>query len=264
MNHETGRGRPEPASGRTIMAATAPSTETRTLWLPDEWTAYIAYGEDPESPDWPIALCDDELHGLRLEGFDTVSCTDETRELGEYRGVVGTLRAYEALRTGGDEPVVRRVTLVTDDLSGLPYAGERQIVLDTSLTLTRSESQPIERLVARAILDAEGRELRVARSWQTDGLQRAWAYIGLDGTSAPAPRSSWRDADAVRRHVDPRNCVALMALKPPGTPADRQPTPYYDHHGQVRCAKCDSVMQTAVAEGTRADMGRPVLCPQCG
>ena len=62
MNHKTGRGRPVPASGRSSMAATAPSTETRTLWLPDEWTAYIACGEDPESPDWNIALCDVRFH----------------------------------------------------------------------------------------------------------------------------------------------------------------------------------------------------------
>ena len=262
MNHETGRGRPAPAFGRTSVAATAPTTETRTLWLPDEWTAYIAYGEDPESPDWPIALCDEELHRLRLEGFDTVSCTEETRELGEYRGVVGTLRAYEALRTGGDVPVTRRVTLVTEDLSALPYAGERQIVLDTSLTLTRSESQPIERLVARAILEADGYERRVARCWRTHGLERAWAYIGLD--SAPAPRSAWRNPDAIRRHVEPRNCVALMALKHTGTPADPQSLPFYDHHGQVRCARCDSVKQIAVATGTPADTARRVFCPRCG
>ena len=150
-----------PVSGRTSVPATAPTTETRTLWLPDEWTTYIAYGEDPDSPDWPIALCDEELHRLRLEGFDTVSCTDETRELDEYRGVVGTLRAYEAIRSGGDEPVIRRVTLVRENLPRLPCAGERQIVLDTSLALTRSESQPIERLVARAILEADGCERRV-------------------------------------------------------------------------------------------------------
>ena len=264
MNHKTGRGHPVPTSGRRSIAATAPSTETRTLWLPDEWTTYIAYGEDPESPDWPIALCDDEFHRLRLEGFDTVSCTDDTRELGEYRGVVGTLRAYEALRTGGDEPVIRRVTLVREDLSRLPCAGERQIVVDTSLTLTQSENQPIERLVARAILEADGCERRVARCWRTHGLERAWAYIGLDGDSAPAPRSSWRDPDSIRRHVEPRNCVALMALKHPSTPADHQPLPFYDHHGQVRCATCDSVKQITMATGTPADMGRPVLCPQCG
>lgn len=253
-----------PVSGRTGVAATAPTTETRTLWLPDEWTTYIAYGEDPESPDWPIAVCDDELHRLRLEGFDTVSCTDETRELTEYRGVVGTLRAYEAIRIGGDEPVVRRVTLVREDLSGLPYAGERQIVLDISLTLTRSESQPIERLVARAILEAEGRQRRVARCWRTHGLERAWAYIGLNGDSAPAPRSSRRDPDAIRRHVEPRNCVALMALKHPGRPADPQPLPFYDHRGQVRCAKCDSVKQIAMATGTPASPECPAFCPRCG
>lgn len=160
--------------------------------------------------------------------------------------------------------MIRRVTLVREDLSGLPYAGERQIVLDASLTLTRSESQPVERLVARAILEADGCERRVGRCWRTHGLERAWAYIGLDSDSAPAARNSWRDPDAIRRHVEPLNCVALMALKHPGSPADRQPTPYYDHHGQLRCAKCDSVMQIAMAKGTPADMGRPVFCPQCG
>ena len=201
---------------------------------------------------------------MRLEGFDVVSCTDEIRELDEYRGVVGTLRAYEAIRNGGDEPVTRRVMLVGEDLSRLPEDSEREIVLDTVLTLTRSESQPIERLVARAILEAEGRERRVARSWRTHGLERAWAYVGLDGDGAPAPGSSWRDPDAIRRRIEPRNCVALMALKPPGTQANRQPLPFYDHQGQVRCATCDSVKRIVVATSTSADMGCPVYCPRCG
>ncbi|MDE0006608.1 MAG: hypothetical protein OXQ29_28295 [Rhodospirillaceae bacterium] len=78
------------------MASTEPSTETRTLWLPDEWAVYIANGDDPESPDWPIELCDEELRRLCLEGFDVVTCTDRTRELVEYRGIAGTMRAYKA------------------------------------------------------------------------------------------------------------------------------------------------------------------------
>lgn len=149
MDQEADRDGPGVAAGEQPVAR-VPCSDTRTVWLPDEWAVYIANGDDPESPDWPIELCDEELRCLRLEGFDVVTCTDRTRELGEYRGIAGTMRAYEALRTGGDDTVVRRVTLVQEHLR-LP-AGEstRQVLLDVKLELTRTESQPLERLVARA------------------------------------------------------------------------------------------------------------------
>ena len=43
------------AAGRSRIA-TSLSNETRTVWLQDEWAVYIANGDDPESPDWPIKL----------------------------------------------------------------------------------------------------------------------------------------------------------------------------------------------------------------
>ena len=98
-------GGPRPATPRRRRP---PRAETRIVWLPDERAVYIANGDDPESPDWPVTLCDEELRRLRLEGFDTVTCTGETRELREYRGVAETLRACEALRADGDDPVTPR------------------------------------------------------------------------------------------------------------------------------------------------------------
>ena len=114
MEPDEAGGRTPPAPTRRTAPAKALHTETRTVWLPDEWAVYIANGDDPESRDWPVALCDEELRRLRLEGFDTVTFTDDTKELQEYRGGVGTLRAYEALRIGGDDPVTRTVTLVRE------------------------------------------------------------------------------------------------------------------------------------------------------
>ena len=191
MDPETARGRTPAAPTRRTAPATALRTETRTVWLPDEWAVYIANGDVPESPDWPIALCDEELRRLRLEGFDTVTCTGDTKELQEHCGIVGTLRAYEALRAGGDDPVTRTVTLVRER-TGLP-AGDvtRQIAVDVRLTLTRSESQPAERLAARAVLEATGLERRVARAWgNTAGapVDSVWLHIDIDGDAEPLPR----------------------------------------------------------------------------
>ena len=200
MDQEADRDGPGMAAGEQPVAR-APCSDTRTVWLPDEWAVYIANGDDPESPDWPIELCDEELRRLRLEGFDVVTCTDRTRELGEYRGIAGTMRAYEALRTGGDDTVVRRVTLVQEHLR-LP-AGEstRQVLLDVKLDLTRTESQPLERLVARAWRAGHGTRRRVALACGhvgDSGLERAWAHIDIDPTARPLPRCAWSHGAAVQ------------------------------------------------------------------
>ncbi len=184
------------AAGRN-RTATSSHSETRTVWLPDEWAVYIANGDDPESPDWPIELCEEELRRLRLEGFDTVTCTGRTTDLQEYRGVAGTLRAYEALRVGGDDVVTRTVTLVQERLS-LP-GGEvaRKILLDAKVALTRTESQPAERLAARAVLEATGRERRVAEldriedkevrmCWRRPGGNAAWPGRGETRRERPS------------------------------------------------------------------------------
>ena len=173
------------ADGRSRIA-TSPCSETRTVWLPDGWAVYIANGDDPESPDWPIELCDEALRRLRLEGFDTLTCTDRTRDLREYRGVTGTLRAYEALRVGGDDVVTRTVTLVRERLSLPGGAVTRKVLLDAKVTLTRTESQPAERLAARAVLEAAGRERRVARAWG-DTAGTPWSPPGSTSTSSAIP-----------------------------------------------------------------------------
>ena len=232
MDRDThGSGAPM-AAGRSRIA-TSPCSETRTVWLPDEWAVYIANGDDPESPDWPIELCEEELRRLRLEGFDTLTCTDRTRDLREYRGVTGTLRAYEALRVGGNDIVTRTVTLVRERLS--PPGGEvaRQILLDAKVALTRSESQPAERLAARALLKASGRERRVARAWgDTAGtpLEPVWLHIDIEHDSEPLPRGAWSDRAAVDSRLDGRNCVARIVLKDPHAPMRREAAPAWCRH----------------------------------
>ena len=219
------------------------------MWLPDAWAVYIANGDDPESPDWPIELCDEELRCLRLEGFDVVTCTNRTRELGEYRGSTGTMRAYEALRTGGSDTVVRRVTLVKEHLRLPTGESTRQILLDVKLDLTRTESQPLERLVARAWHAGHGTHRRVALAYghlDDSGLERAWAHIDIDPAARPLVRSAWSDDAAVRTSIDARNCIAQVVLKQPDAviaetalPAGYRAAAFYDEEGQVRCVGCD-------------------------
>ena len=261
------------AAGRSRIA-TSPCSETRTVWLPDEWAVYIANGDDPESPDWPIELCDEELRRLRLEGFDTLTCTDRTRDLREYRGVTGTLRAYEALRVGGDDVVTRTVTLVRERLSLPGGAVTRKVLLDAKVTLTRTESQPAERLAARAVLEAGGRERRVARAWgDTAGtpLESAWLHIDIERDSEPLPRDAWSDRAAVDSRLDGRNCVARIVLKDPHAPMRREAAPawyrhapFYDHDGRLRCIECDGLKHIVAHDNRRPPrIGRPAYCPNC-
>ena len=274
MDRETDRDGPGMAAGQQPIAR-APCSDTRTVWLPDEWAVYIANGDDPESPDWPIELCDEELRRLRLEGFDTVACTDRTRELGEYRGIAGTMRAYEALRTGGNDTVVRRVTLVQEHLR-LP-AGEStcQVLLDVKLDLTRTESQPLERLVARAWRAGHGSRRRVALACGhvgDSGLERAWAHVDIDPAASPLVRNAWSDGAAVRKRIDSKNCVGQVVLKPPDAviaetalPAAYQAAAFYDHEGRVRCVRCDRLKRMTVPDsGPPRWPGRPFECPNCG
>ena len=274
MDPETaGDGAQAAPTGRTT-PATAPRTETRIVWLPDEWAVYIASGDDPESPDWPVALCDEELRRLRLEGFDTVTCTNDTRELREYRGVVGMLRAYEALRTGGDDLVTRTVTLVRERTQ-LP-AGDvtRRIAVYVRLTLTRSESQPAERLAARAVLEATGLERRVARAWGNAAgapVEPVWLHIDIDGAD-PLPRDAWTDQHAIAARLDSRNRIDRIVLKAPRAPADRRTAtppwcrqaPFYDHEGRVRCFACDAIKCAPADDGRRPPRTTPLAhCPNC-
>ena len=255
--------------------ARAPCSDTRTVWLPDEWAVYIANGDDPESPDWPIELCDEELRRLRLEGFDVVTCTDRTRELGEYRGIAGTMRAYEALRTGGNDTVVRRVTLVQERVLLPAGKSTRQVLLDVKLDLTRTESQPLERLVARAWRAGHGSRRRVALACGhvgDSGLERAWAHVDIDPAASPLARNAWSDGAAVRTSIDSRNCVAQVVLKPPDAviaetalPAAYRAAAFYDDEGQVRCVRCDRLKRMTVPDsGPPRWPGRPLECPNCG
>ena len=264
MDHPQGGRGPRVAGPRTEVAV-APPTETRSVWLPDEWAAYIACGDDPESPDRPVSRCDEELRRLRLEGFDTVACTDDTKELHEYRGIAGTMRRYEAMRTGGDDLVTRRVTLVRRSVELPDGADKAKVLVDAALQLTRTESQPIERLAARAVFDALGKTRRAARAWTgppTPGIDRAWLHIETDGPFDILPRAAWTDQAAIADHVDPRNCLSLMALKPPGTAAARHERlmPFYDHEGRLRCPVCDAVKRVAPPATRR---GCPIFCPRC-
>ena len=273
MDRHTRDGGAPRAAGRS-RPATSACSETRTVWLPDEWAVYIANGDDPESPDWPIELCDEELRRLRLEGFDTVTCTDRTRDLREYRGVTGTLRAYEALRVGGDDVVTRTVTLVQERLSLPGGEAARKILLDTKVTLTRTKSQPAERLAARAVLEASGRERRVARAWgNTAGtpLEPVWLHIDIEPDAEPLPRDAWSDRAAVDSRLDGRNRVARIVLKDPHTPVRREAAPtwcrhaaFCDHDGQVHCIECDG-LKYVVAHGNRRPprIGCPAYCPNC-
>ena len=275
MDPETaGDGATAAPTGRTT-PATAPRTETRIVWLPDEWAVYIANGDDPESPDWPIALCDEELRLLRLEGFDTVTCTGDTKELQEYRGVVGTLRAYEALRAGGDDRVTRTVTLVRERTE-LP-AGDvtREVALDVKLTLTRSGSQPAERLAARAVLEATGIERGVARAWGNAAgapVEPVWLHIDIDGDAEPLPPDAWTNQDAIAARLESRNRIDRIVLKDPRPPVGRRTAtppwcrraPFYDHEGRVRCFACDGIKHTPVHEGRRPPRTPPLAyCPNC-
>ena len=272
MDQETDRDGPGVAAGEQPVAR-ARYSDTRTVWLPDEWAVYIANGDDPESPDWPIERCDEELRRLRLEGFDVVTCTDRTRELGEYRGIVGTMRAYEALRTGGNDTVVRRVTLAQDHVRLPTGENTRQVLLDVKLDLTRTESQPLERLVARAWRAGHGARRRVALACGhvgDSGLERAWAHVDIDPTGRPLPRSAWSDGAAVRR-IDARNCIAQVVLKQPDAviaetalPAAYRAAAFYDDEGQVRCVRCDRLKRLTV-HGSEPPLwlDRPLSCPNC-
>ena len=273
MDQETDRNGPGMAADKQPVAR-APYNSTRTVWLPDEWAVYIANGDDPESPDWPIELCDEELRRLRLEGFDVVTCTDRTRELGEYRGTAGTMRAYETLRTGGSDTVVRRVTLVKEHLE-LP-AGEstREILLDFKLDLTRTESQPLERLVARAWHAGHGARRRVALAHGhvgDSGLERAWAHIDIDPAARSLVRSAWSHDAAIRKSIDARNCIAQVVLKPPDAviaetalPVAYRTAAFYDQEGQVRCVRCDRLKRMTVHDSeSPLRMGRRPECPNC-
>ena len=273
MDQETDRDGPGMAAGQHPVAR-ATYSDTRTVWLPDEWAVYIANGDDPESVDWPIELCDEELWRLRLEGFDVVTCTDRTRELGAYRGIAGTMRAYEALRIGGNDTVVRRVTLVKEHLE-LP-AGEStyEVLLDVKLDLTRTESQPLERLVARAWRAGHGAHRRVALACGhvgDSGLERAWAHIDIDPAARPLARSAWSDGAAVRTSIEARNCVGQVVLKQPDAaiaetalPAAYRAAAFYDDEGQVRCVRCDRLKRMTVPDSEPPlRLGGPLECPNC-
>ena len=273
MVQETDRDGPGMAAGEQRVAR-APNSDTRTVWLPDEWAVYIANGDDPESPDWPIELCDEELRRLRLEGFDVVTCTDRTRELGEYRGIAGTMRAYEALRTGGNDTVVRRVTLVQEHLRLPVGESTRQVLLDVKLDLTRTETQPLERLVARAWRAGHGSPLRVALACGhvgDSGLERAWAHIDIDPSASPLVRNAWSDGAAIRTSIDARNCIAQVVLKQPDAviaetvlPAAYRTAAFHDDEGQVRCVRCDRLKRMTVPDGKPpVRLGRPLYCPNC-
>ncbi len=273
MNQQSDRDGPGMAADQQPVAR-APYSSTRMVWLPDEWAIYIANGDDPESPDWPIELCDEELRRLRLEGFDVVTCTEQTRDLAEYRGIAGTMRAYEALRIGGSDTVVRRVTLVKEHLK--PPAGEStyQILLDVKLDLTRTESQPLERLVARAWHAGHGARRRVALAYghvDDSGLERAWAHIDIDPGARPLARSAWTDDAAVRTSIGRRNCIAQVVLKQPDTVIAETalPVPYwaaafYDEEGQVRCVLCDRLKRMTIQDRESPPRtGRRLECPNC-
>ena len=273
MNQETGRDRPGLAVDEGPVAR-APYSSTRTVWLPDEWAVYIANGDDPESPDWPIELCDEELRRLRLEGFDVVSCTDRTLEFGQYRGIAGTMRAYEAFRTGGSDTVVRRVTLVKQHLELPAGEGTYEVLLDVQLDLTRTASQPLERLVARAWHAGHGSRRRVALACGhagDSGLERAWAHIDIDPAVTPLARSAWTDAAAVRASIDARNCIAHVVLKEPeaviaetALPAAYRAAAFYDDDGQVRCVWCDHRKRMPLHGGqSPLWMDCPPYCPRC-
>lgn len=272
MDQTTDRGPGMTADQQPV--ATAPRISTRTVWLPDEWAVYIANGDDPESPDWPIELCDEELRRLRLEGFDVVTCTDRTREHGEYRGIAGTMRAYEALRTGGSDTVVRRVTLVKEHLELPSGESTYEVLLDVKLDLTRTESQPLERLVARAWRVGHGARRRVALAYGHlggSGLERAWAHVDIDPAAKPLVRSAWSDDVAVRTSIDARNRIAQVVLKRPDAviaetalPAAYRAAAFYDDEGQVRCVRCDRLKRTTVQDGEPSPRtGRPLDCPNC-
>ncbi len=243
---------------RRERTARAAYCETRTLWWPEEWAAYVAYGEDPESPDYPVAVCDEELRTLRLEGFDTVTCGNG-RCFGEYRGIAADLREYTALRIGGETPVTRRVTLAEKRVRLPEGTTVARILLDTRVRLTRTESQPVERLVAQAIRAACGEERRVARSWsgtEARGLERAWVHVEIDGPMLVVPPTRWRDQAAIKAGVDPRNCIAQVCAKAPGEPASGPVLPFYDHAGVERCPRCDAPKRTVFG-------ARPSFCPRC-
>ena len=273
MDQQSDRDDPGIAADQHPVAR-APYSDTRTVWLPDEWAVYIANGDDPESPDWPIELCDEELRRLRLEGFDIVTCTDRTRELGEYRGIAATMRAYEAFRIGGSDTVVRRVALVQDHVR-LP-AGEstREVLLDVKLDLTRTESQPLERLVAWAWRAGHRSPRRVALACGhvgDSGLERAWAHIDIDPAARPLTRSAWSNCAVVRRSIDARNRVGQVVLKQPDAaiaetalPAAYRAAAFYDDEGQVRCVRCDRLKRMTV-HGSESSllMDRPLYCPNC-
>ena len=273
MNQASDRDYPGIAAGEQPVAR-APCSDTRTVWLPDEWAVYIANGDDPESPDWPVELCNEELRRLRLEGFDVVTCTDRTRELGEYHGIAGTIRAYEALRTGGNDTVVRRVTLVHDHVRLPGGESTRQVLLDVKLDLTRTESQPLERLVARAWRAGHGSRRRVALACGHvghSGLERAWAYVDIDPAARPLPRNIWSDDAAVRTSIDARNCIVQVVLKQPDAviadtalPAPYRAAAFYDDEGQMRCVRCDRLKRVTVHDSEPPPwMDSPPYCPNC-
>ena len=273
MNQQSDRDGPGMAADQQLVAR-APHSSTRTVWLPDEWAVYIANGDDPESPDWPIELCDEELRRLRLEGFDVVTCTDQTQELGEYRGIVGTMRAYEALRTGGSDIVVRRVTLVKNHLELPAGKSTYEVLLDVKLALTQTESQPLERLVARACRAGHGTHRRVARACGhvgDSGLERAWAHVDIDPAARPLARSAWSNDAAIRAGVGTRNSVAQVVLKRPGAiiaetvlPVAYRAAAFYDDEGQVRCVRCDHLKRMGTQESEPPGrIGGRLECPNC-
>ena len=249
MDRESDRDHPGMAADQRPVAR-APCSDTRTVWLPGEWAAYIANRDDPESPDWPIELCDEELRRLRLEGFDVVTCTDRTRELGEYRGIAGTMREYEALHIGGNATVVRRPTLVQECVLLPAGKSTRQVLFDLKLDLTRTESQPLERLVARAWRAGHGSRRRVPLACGHVGdsaLERAWAHIDIDPAASPLVRNAWTDGPAVRKRIDSKNCVGQVVLKPPAAviPETALPAAYGPRRSTTTRAKCAASGATA-------------------
>ena len=191
------------------------------MWLPDEWAVYIANGDDPEEPrlaNRPVR------RGAQAPAARGVRCRDvHEPDPGARRviaGFAGTMRAYEALRTGGNDTVVRRVTLVQEHVR-LPAGGEHpaRSLLDVKLDLTRTESQPLERLVARAWRAGHGARRRGRAGRSDTSATPASSGPGPTSTSIPPPDHSraahWSDGTAVRTRIEARNCVGQVVLKQP-------------------------------------------------
>ena len=96
-------------------------------------------------------------------------------------------------------------------------------------------------------------------------------HIDIDPAARPLVRSAWTDGAAVRRHIDARNCVGQVVLKPPeavvaetALSAAYRAAAFYDDEGQVRCVRCDRLRRITVP-GSEPPLRprRPLECPIC-